>query len=465
MARRLGSLCRAWLGGEGGNVAAILAILIVPIAGAMSLATETGVWYLHQRAEQRAADAAVLAASIAAEGGGSASTQAATVATSYGYTDNGGDIRVQAFTSCPTGLGVTISCTPAGCPTGTAVISGSSSCVWVYIKRKVPVYLTRVVGYQGDTTLASGQPARTTSALAAAGVVAGNQTYCFGAKSDFTVNGGSKVDWNGCSVKGGGNLRCNGTDSDTNMPFGDAAGSNGSNGGTNQCGTVAPRAGIPWSDTLASQVSAGITDLGSNCASWKTTTTLSGALSSGYNCYGNSLALSGNVTVSNPNTVLVIQNGGLNLGAFKVSTTGSGSLTLVFTGASEADAMIDFSGGGSLDFAGPLPSTTSSNDWQGLAIAVDPNLAATGGKKGGSIDVTLSGGGTQLSITGGIYDINGNVTVSGNIHRASSSAYDCIGVWANNITANGTASFFTSSADCATVGLNLPKVPIVALLQ
>src|SRR6185437_786694 len=259
---------------------------------------ETGVWYMHKRAEQRAADAAVLAASIASEGGASASTQATTVAKSYGYTDNGGDVRVQTFTSCTTGIGVTVSCTGAGCPTGTSAISGSSNCVWVYIKRKIQIYLTRAVGYQGDTTLASGQAARTTYAIAAAGVVSGNQTYCFGTKSDFTVDGGSHVDWNGCSVKGGGNLRCNGTNSDTNMPFGDAAGTNGTNGGTNQCGTVAPRAGIPWSDTLASQVSTGISHLSSNCTSWKTATTLSGALSSGYNCYSNSVALSGNVTAS-----------------------------------------------------------------------------------------------------------------------------------------------------------------------
>ena len=462
IARRLGSLLRRWRGDERGNIAAILAILIVPIVGAMALATETGGWYLHQHAEQRAADAAVLAASIASEGGASASTQAATVATSYGYTDNGGDVRVQTFTSCPSGIGVTVSCTAAGCPTGTSAISGNGNCVWVYIKRKIPIYLTRVAGYQGDTTLASGVPARTTWAIAAAGVVAGNQTYCFGTKSDFTINGGSNVNWNGCSVKGGGKLRCNGTNSDTNMPFGDSTGSNGTGGGQNQCGTVSARAGIPWSDTLASQVSTGISDLTTNCTTWQTATTLTGALSSGYNCYSNSVALTGNVTVGNADTVLVIKNGGLNLSSFSVSTTGSGSLTIVFTGTSEGATMINFSGGGSLDIAGPLPSTTSPSDWQGLVIAVDPNLATTGS---GNIDVTLSGSGTQLSVTGGIYDINGNFTISGDIHRATSSSYNCIGVWANSIIANGTATFFTSSADCATVGLNLPKVPIVALLQ
>lgn len=463
IARRIGLLLRGWAGAQGGNIAAVLAILIVPIAGAMALATETGTWYMHQRAEQRAADAAVLAASMASETGASASTQAATVATSYGYTDDGANLRVQTFTACPTGIGVTVSCDGAGCPTGTSTISGSNNCTWVYIKRKIPVYLTRVVGYQGDTTLTSGVPARTTYALAAAGVVAGTQTYCIGTKSDFTINGGSKVNWNGCSVKGGGNLKCNGTNSDTNMPFGDATGSNGTGGGANQCGTVSARTGIPWSDTLAPQVTKGISDLSSNCSSWKSTTALTGALSSGYNCYSAGQSLTGNVTVSNPNTVLVIKNGGLNLGAFSISTTGSGSLTLVFTGSSISTAMIDFSGGGSVNVAGPLPSSTSPSDWQGLVVAVDPNLKATG--KNGSIDVTLSGSGTQLSVTGGIYDINGNFTISGNIQRATNSSYDCIGVWANSITANGTASFFTSSADCNTVGLNLPKVPIVALLQ
>src|SRR6185437_2752064 len=200
---------------------------------------ETGVWYMHKRAEQRAADAAVLAASIASEGGASASTQATTVAKSYGYTDNGGDVRVQTFTSCPTGIGVTVSCTGAGCPTGTSAISGSSNCVWVYIKRKIPIYLTRIVGYQGDTTLASGIPARTTYAIAAAGVVPGVQHYCFGAKTDFTADGLHNIDWGGCSLTSGGDAACNGSSSSNGMLFGDAAGQNGKGSKSNNgCGTV-----------------------------------------------------------------------------------------------------------------------------------------------------------------------------------------------------------------------------------
>ena len=457
-AGRIGALLRAWLAGERGNIAAILAILIVPIAGAMALATETGAWYMHQRAEQRTADAAVVAASMAAIGGASASAQAATIATSYGYTDDGADVRVQTFTTCPTGIGVTVSCDASNCPTGTTTVSGASNCTWVYVKRKIPVYLARVVGYQGDTTLASGQAARTTYGLAAAGVVTGTTTYCFGTKSAFTINGGSHVDWNSCSTKTGGDMKCNGVDSDTNMPYGDAAGSNGTGGGTNQCGVVSARTGIPWSDPLAAQMTTALGGLGANCT-YKAGTTLS-SLSAGYNCYTGDVSLGSNtISVGNADTVLVVKDGGLNLSSGKIQTTGSGSLTIVFTGTQESSNLITF-GSGSLDFAAPIPG--SSNPWQGLAIAVDPGLAKHGG---GSIDVTLSGSGTQLSITGGIYDINGDFTISGNIKRATSSTYDCIGVWANSITANGTATFFTSAADCATAGLNLPKVPVVALLQ
>ena len=43
-----------------GNIAALTAMLIVPLVGVMGLATETGSWFLIQRAEQNAADSAVL---------------------------------------------------------------------------------------------------------------------------------------------------------------------------------------------------------------------------------------------------------------------------------------------------------------------------------------------------------------------------------------------------------------------
>ena len=47
---------------EGGNVAPLMALLIVPIAGALALVIETGDWYLAQRNLQNAADSAAIAA-------------------------------------------------------------------------------------------------------------------------------------------------------------------------------------------------------------------------------------------------------------------------------------------------------------------------------------------------------------------------------------------------------------------
>jgi Flp pilus assembly protein TadG len=79
-----------------GNIGVMTAILIIPVVGALGLATEASGWFLVDRAEQSAADSAALAAAAnndAANGGTGYVSEAKAVASNYGFTD-GSTIRV-----------------------------------------------------------------------------------------------------------------------------------------------------------------------------------------------------------------------------------------------------------------------------------------------------------------------------------------------------------------------------------
>jgi len=53
---------RRFLRSRRGNIAALTALLIIPLAALMGMATEGGGWFLAQRAAQNAADSAAIAA-------------------------------------------------------------------------------------------------------------------------------------------------------------------------------------------------------------------------------------------------------------------------------------------------------------------------------------------------------------------------------------------------------------------
>src|SRR2546426_1128279 len=117
--RRLGRFARD----RRGNISAMVALLIVPLVGVMGIATETGNWYLIQRAEQNAADSAVLAAAQnGIFGGTSYATEGRSVASNLGFTDG------TNFTTV----------TPVNGQTCPAPLTGSN-CYKVTVTRTVPV--------------------------------------------------------------------------------------------------------------------------------------------------------------------------------------------------------------------------------------------------------------------------------------------------------------------------------------
>src|SRR3974390_3861208 len=116
-----------------GNVAVMMAFLLPVLCGAMGLGFEITDWYMQTRSMQNAADSAVLAA--APNGSSSYNVEADAVAATYGYVNGVNHVTVTAANNVT-------------CPDGT------NPCYSVQISGIVPLYLSQVIGYKGDTTVA-----------------------------------------------------------------------------------------------------------------------------------------------------------------------------------------------------------------------------------------------------------------------------------------------------------------------
>src|SRR5258705_6917861 len=114
-----------------GTVSIIMGLLIVPLVGALGIGFEVSNWYMTGRGMKNAADAAALAA--ATNGGANYDVEAKAVAAQYGFVDGANSITVAASNA-------------ATCP------GGGNTCYGVTISGAVPLLVSQVVGYGGDTT-------------------------------------------------------------------------------------------------------------------------------------------------------------------------------------------------------------------------------------------------------------------------------------------------------------------------
>jgi Flp pilus assembly protein TadG len=145
--RRRKIACKAnFIREDRGNIAPIFALLIVPLIGALGVATEVSSWYMTQGSMQNAADAAALAAAANVTSTGVVSKcatagdpcyEAKAVAARYGYVDGQDNVIVTANAN-------------VACPSGT-----SNDCYEVAISKPFPIRLLAVLGFQGDTTIGS----------------------------------------------------------------------------------------------------------------------------------------------------------------------------------------------------------------------------------------------------------------------------------------------------------------------
>jgi len=147
---------RRLLGDRRGSVAAIMAVLLPALVGALGVGFEVSNWYRQARSMQNAADSAALAAAL--NGGSNYDIEAKAVAAQYGFINGANNVTVAVTNT-------------AACP------SGGNTCYSVAITSLVPLYVAPVVGYKGDVTI-NGSAQKSLSASAVTTVGAAPVQYC-----------------------------------------------------------------------------------------------------------------------------------------------------------------------------------------------------------------------------------------------------------------------------------------------
>ncbi len=411
-----------------GNVAVMTGLLMVPITGALGVGFEISNWYLTKRAMQNAADAAAMAA--ATNGGSNYDVEAKAVAAQYGYVNGSNNVTVTASNA-------------AACP------AGGNTCYSVTISGLVPLFLSQVVGYKGDSTL-NGKAAKSVTSTAVATQSITDVKFCLLSLSKtgtgILANGNPKADMTGCDVMSDSAANCNGHN--LLATIGSAAKTNDDCGITKYSNR--PIVPDPYS-SLADNIPA------DTCKSypeepvqkkdqplpannqWSGTINLSGNVQ-----ICGDLQLSGNATVNAPSgAVLVINNGLLDTNGYTLSSSDGSALTIVFSGNGNGNIYEHYpTGGGTLDFAAP-----TSGPWSGVAIYQDPKLTH-------GVDVSAAGNSPTWDITGLVYLPNSNVTFSGAVNK-SSHGQSCFVMVVYTVLINGTASILETGG-CDAAGLSMP---------
>lgn len=416
------------------GVAAVMFALVAPLLiGAMGMASEVSYWRFHQRAMQNAADAAAIAAGTNASSSYVAEAQA--VAAQYGFQNGSGNITVA----------VSAPATAAGC---------TSNCYTVTITDKVPLLLTKVLGFSGNTTVASvagsGRFPATSMQGSSVATAANAYSYCIVAlassgKQGITSNGAPNANLNGCNIVSNTSATCNGHN--LNATIGTAHGTN------NGCGITQKSTAPVVSDIYSGRATFIPPDTCGGSYPQEPAKKKDPALpinnqwSGNYSFTGYKLVcgdqqLIGNTTISSTastGAILVIVNGQLDTNGYTL--TGS-ALTIIFMGSNNSTYQHIPSGGGGLNIAAPTSGT-----WSGVAIYQDPSLTT-------NVDISAAGNSPTWNISGLVYLPHASVTLSGSA-GASTSGAKCFALVVDNITINGTGSVFANDTQCAAAGLSL----------
>jgi Flp pilus assembly protein TadG len=434
-----------------GTVAVMMGFLFPILIAAFGLGFEITNWYLTTRSMQNAADAAAVAA--ATNGSSNYNTEAAAVATQYGYTNGSNNVTVTASNA-------------ATCPADPSL---TPPCYSVTITSVLPLVLTEVIGYLGNATL-SGARAQSLTSTAVANKPTIQTPICLlGLDTSGTAirtNGSPNTDFTGCTVMSNSTSTCNGSNLKATMGL--------AHGTNNGCG-IKQYSNVPVvSDPYAYMASNIPNNLPARCSNsysqesrhggtwtggttWSGTKTLTGTADlAGNTLICGDLRLTGNVTINAPQpggAVLYIQNGLLDLQGFTLSTANGSGVTIVFTGTNTGSYQhypTDNGGHGTLDIEAP-----KTGPFPGMAIYQDPSVTR-------NVDFTYAGNAPTWNLTGGVYLPNADITMSGAINKSTNGAV-CMVMVTKDVTVNGTGSIYAQTPDgsgCQAAGLNMPTATI-----
>jgi hypothetical protein len=450
MAGRIGALLRGRLGGdagrslltgyvrrERGNVAAMMALLLVPLVGALGMAVEASSWSFMSRTAQNAADSAAIAAANNASA--SATSEAQANVQQYGFASSA--VAVSSGVQCP---------------------DGKSACYKATVTQVLPIYLTRVVGFNGDVTLSGGRRGKTITSIALAEPLnpisypscltsMGSDNASKNNVDAIDFKGTASVDMAGCALSAVGpspsSITCN--SHALGAAYGFATGTVDSNGkcqipqksggqsSSQYCNPYAANipAGCP-SSTYAADVATAVSGAsGTSC-------TLSGGKLTAVtqSCtYSGNLSLKNAITGPTAGAVVVVTNGNLDLAGN--SSTG---VTYVLNGSSPGTVVP-----GNINLE--APGSTATTGTQGIAVF------QTSSNSSPTITSWTENGGGQINITGLLYLPFTNVDFGGDSGSGGDPKHCYIAVF-NSLEVHGTGYTFDRSG-CTAAGLKgLPTI-------
>lgn len=437
-ARAAGALASRLRRDRRGNILTIFAIALPLMVGGLGLGVEGANWYQTKRALQNAADEAVVAA--ATNNSANYLSEAKAVTAKYGFTDGVGNVSVTASDA-------------ATCP------DGSSDCYSVTITKKVPLILSQIFGFSGNTTINT-RAAELISSTAVASFQTSPRDYCILALAnsapstsavEFTTNGAPKANLAGCNIMSNASMTCNGHD--LGADFGDAAGTN------NGCG-VTESSDMP---TVTDPYEALKSNIPTNtCTSYAVAQPAHGShpavpgnvlgsssgtttVNLGNKTYCGDVQLAGNVVLTGSN-VITIENGGLDTNGFSISTASGAAATIIFSGTNDSGFQHTLTGSGTVDISSP-----TSGPWSGVAVYTDPALTT-------NVDMSAAGNTPSWNMSGLAYFPHANITFSGAVGK-STNGFSCFVLVVDAITINGTGNIL-ARGQCDQQGLNMPDSQI-----
>jgi Flp pilus assembly protein TadG len=417
-------------------MALILGIMATVVIAIVGLGIDVISWYRTDRAMQNAADSAAIAA--ATNGTSSYRSEAKAVAAKYGYVDGSNGITVTAVNN-------------QACP------DGQTDCYKVTVATTTaPQFFSQVVGL----------PAPPLSSAAMAGGTQIHQYCLLALASDGTSpailsHGANSANMTGCSILSNTGSTCTGHN--LQATYGDAHGTN--NGcGINEHSNV-PAVSDPYSG-LASNIPANpcttykLEDKKGNGANiWGpgglTVTALSDPPTIGNNgivCGDLQLTANVTLTTASPGSVLVIENGRLDLNNFVLKTASGYALTIIFSGSNSTSYYhypIDNSGSASTDCTVSCINimAPTTGPWKGVALYQDPSLTQ-------NVSFTYAGNSPTWDITGLAYLPHADAVFKGAVNKSSFGA-SCFALVVNSVLIDGTGAI-EETGGCAAAGLTLP---------
>ncbi|MDR2857786.1 MAG: pilus assembly protein TadG-related protein [Novosphingobium sp.] len=406
-----------WAGDQRGAVSPLMALMIVPIAGATAMATEMGAWWYFQRSLQNAADSAAIAAASNANAGSTGITydvEGRAVAGQFGYVDGQRQATVKVTTvACPPGLGLDAVCYQAA------------------LTKVAPVALSRLVGFRGDKNNGFGQTIAATAVAVGAGLPGQACVLTLSGDSDSLLSHGTPVaDFNGCNVVSWGGAKCTGQGLHATRAI--TAGTI-----TGTC-TDNPASSYPFQPqtSLPKDDLAPLKDkIPSDPCGGKYPGATLGPSDTIKPYYCGNVTLTGNVTLAGSKQIL-IYNGQLDVGNYdlvtQLTTDPNSGTTLIFSGNSSQSVTDVVTGKkGKIDICAPgsCGRGDSSSPWNGVAIYQDPRMGQ------GTLDIAGNGS-VSLFISGIIYLPKTDFTMSGNINKGS-NGLSCAIIVSYKLTLDG----------------------------